>query len=379
MANIYRFIFLITLGLSPACTSVSDSPSISEKFTQTVFEQGEDGYKCYRIPAIIKCANNDLLAFAEARKNGCSDTGDIDLVSKQSSDNGKTWGPLQMVWDDSLNVCGNPAPVVDFETGVLHLLTTWNLGQDHERDIIAQSSLDTRRVFVLSSDDNGNNWTSPKEITSTVKDSSWTWYATGPGSGMQISKGEYKGRMIIACDHIEAESKKYYSHIIYSDDAGENWKLGGTTPQDQVNECEVAELSDGSLLLNMRNYDRDQKFRQTAISNDGGITWTDQKHDKALIEPICQASLQSILHQGKHALVFSNPASQDARSKMTIRISSDEGKTWNQDYTITKNPSAYSDLLEIKNGEIACLFETGDESPYERIVYTSLSLKADKQ
>jgi len=369
-----RFLFITGLSILIACSSTSDSYSISEKFTQLVFKQGDDNYKCYRIPAIIKCKNNDLIAFAEARKNGCSDTGDIDLVSKRSSDNGKTWGPLKVIWDDSLNVCGNPAPIVDSKTGKLHLLITWNLGQDHERDIIAQTSVDTRRIFVLRSDDNGNNWSSPTEITSTVKDSSWTWYATGPGSGMQISRGNYEGRMVIACDHIEAESKKYYSHIIYSDDYGATWNLGGTTPKDQVNECEVAELSDGRLLLNMRNYDKHQKFRQTATSNDGGVTWTHQKHDRALIEPICQASLQTTYLKGKHLLVFSNPANQDTRSNMTLKLSDDGGSSWLAKYLITANPSAYSDLVVINEGEIGCLYETGDESPYVRIVYTHLSI-----
>ena len=349
---------------------------IKEGITTTVFQQGNDGYQCYRIPAIIKCKNNDLLAFAEARKNGCSDTGDIDLVMKRSKDNGKTWGSLVMIWDDSLNVCGNPAPVLDEKTGNLHLLLTWNLGDDHESEIIAQTSIDTRRVFVLISKDHGNNWSTPREITTTTKNPSWSWYATGPGSGVQINKGEYAGRMTIACDHIEAESKKYYSHIIYSDDAGENWHLGGTTPKDQVNECEVAELSDGSLLLNMRNYDRDQKFRQTAVSNDGGLTWSDQKHDIGLIEPICQASMQSLQVEGEYILAFSNPASQDSRSKMTIRLSVDDGVSWNSSLQMSANPAAYSDLVQIKNRELGCLYETGESSPYEQIVFSSLSIQS---
>ena len=347
---------------------------IKENYTAIVFKQGDDGYQCFRIPAIINSKNGTLIAFAEARKNGCSDTGDIDLVMKQSSNEGKTWGALKVIWNDSLNVCGNPSPVLDTKSGKLFLLTTWNLGEDHESEIIAQTSVDTRRVFVLSSSDHGDSWSSPSEITSSVKDTSWTWYATGPGSGMQVSKGPYANRMIVACDHIEAKSKRYYSHVIYSDDSGDTWNLGGTTPQDQVNECEVAEASDGSLILNMRNYDSTQKNRQTALSIDGGLTWTDQQHDETLIEPICQASLQNIRYQGKHALVFSNPASQKSRANMTIRLSKDDGKSWVKEYTITKSPAAYSDLIQLENETIGCLYETGEQSPYETIVYTSLTL-----
>ena len=143
--------------------------------------------------------------------------------------------------------CGNPCAVVDQKTGTIFLLTTWNRGDDHESQIIDQKSKDTRRVFVTQSSDDGVTWTKPKEITESVKSRDWTWYATGPGSGIQIQKGRHKGRLAIPCDHIEAVTKHYYSHIIFSDDHGKTWKLGGSTPEHQVNECEVVELAKGPV------------------------------------------------------------------------------------------------------------------------------------
>ncbi len=210
---------------------------------------------------------------------------------KSSDDGGKTWSRLKIIWNDKNNVCGNPAPVVDKETGMVHLLMTWNLGEDHERDIIAGKSNDTRRVFVSSSSNEGETWSTPQEITSSTKLENWTWYATGPCHGIQLQNEKNKGRLVIPCDHIEAGKKKYFSHIIYSDNHGKTWQLGGTTLQDQVNECTVAELPDGKLLLNMRNYDRTQKSRKISLSEDGGLSWSDIQSDTALIEPICQASL----------------------------------------------------------------------------------------
>ncbi len=208
---------------------------------------------------------------------------------------------------------------------------TWNRGDDHERQIIAQTSKDTRRVFVTCSTDDGLTWKDPQEITGDVKQNDWTWYATGPGSGIQIGHGSHKGRLVIPCDHIEAGTKHYYSHIIYSEDHGNSWRLGGTTPRHQVNECEVVELSDGQLMLNMRNYDRTKKNRQVAISDDGGMTWKDQRFDVTLIEPICQAAIERASWAGggsRSQLLFSNPASRDGRVNMTVRISFDEGLTW---------------------------------------------------
>jgi sialidase-1 len=227
------------------------------------------------------------LAFAEARKNSCGDAGDIDLVVKRSSDGGKTWSPMNIIWDDAENTCGNPSPVVDKKTGNIILLSTWNLGSDHEKQIIAGTSQDTRRIFTLTSDNEGETWSEAREITADVKLPSWTWYATAPCNGIQVESGKYKGRIVIPCDHIEKESKKYYSHSIYTDDGGQTWKLGGTTPADMVNECTVAELPKGKLMLNMRNYN-EIRVRRFAVSKDGGMTWSALEGDNTLIEPICQ-------------------------------------------------------------------------------------------
>jgi len=335
-----------------------------------LFKNGEEGYNCFRIPAVVATNKGSLVAFAEARKNSCSDTGDIDLVMKRSEDEGKTWSALQVVWDDKNNVCGNPSPIVDRITGKIMLLSTWNLGDDKEHAIINGTSKDTRRVFLLKSNDDGYNWSFPEEITKDVKLSGWSWYATGPGSGIQVEGGDYKGRLIVASDHIEKGTNKYYSHIIYSDDHGDSWNLGGRTPKDQVNECEVVELSDNRLMLNMRNYDRSQSSRQIAYSSNGGYSWDNMQYSEELIEPICQASILRFDANNKTYLLFSNPAHKSKRENMTIKVSSDDGKTWPASRTIFKGPSAYSDLVAF-DGRIGLYYEAGNEGPYDGIVWES--------
>lgn len=342
---------------------------------EALFRAGDSGYACFRIPAIVKSAKGTLMAFAEARKKGCSDTGDIDLVLRRSFDRGKTWGPLQVVWDDGENVAGNPAPVVDNETGTISLLSTWNLGKDHESQIINQTSKDTRRIFILQSTDNGNTWSQPREITATVKLPVWTWYATGPVHGIQLKSKPYKGRLVIPCDHIEAGTKKYFSHIIYSDDHGSTWKLGGTTPQDQVNECTVAELPDGRLMLNMRNYERKQRSRKVSSSIDGGATWSDLSNDPALIEPICQAALLDITMKGNQkALVFLNPADSVERQNLELKISRDQGKSWELLSRVYEGFAAYSDVVQLNKNELGCLYEAGKKSAYEGIYFNKVPI-----
>lgn len=339
-----------------------------------IYKAGDGGYNCFRIPALVTTKAGTILAFAEARKTGCGDAGDIDLVVKRSADGGKSWSDMKIVWDDSANTCGNPAPVVDQETGKIVLLSTWNLGIDHEKDILAGKSKDTRRVFVLSSTDDGNTWSTATQITDIVKKPNWTWYATGPGRGLQVSKGKYKGRLVVPSNHMRAGTKQNYSHAIYSDDHGVTWKLGGITKQDSVNESTMAELSNGRLMLNMRNASS-KRTRQVATSKNGGKSWSKIKTDTTLIEPVCEGNLLSYSVAGKKsALLFTNPASKTSRTRMMIRVSFDDGKTWSGSKLLHEGPAAYSCMTILPNGNIGCFYEAGFKKPYEGIVFEEIRI-----
>lgn len=370
MIKIIKTIFLLILGIITCTQSFNVLAQTSGEEMTTLFKPGESAYNCFRIPAVVVTNDGSILAFAEARKKSCSDTGNIDLVMKKSTDNGKSWSDLIVIWDDGQNVCGNPAPVVDAKTGVVHLLLTWNNGEDHESEIIKGTSKDSREVYQLQSSDNGDSWTQPKNITATTKLKNWTWYATGPVHGIQLKKGPYKGRLLIPSDHIEAGTKKYYSHVIYSDDHGKTWELGGTTPKDQVNECTMVQLKNGDLMLNMRNYERkEEQARQVAISKDGGMTWENQHIDTNLPEPRCQGALLTIKRKRKQVLLFTNPSDPKKRVNMTLSVSRDQGKSWNEKITVFEKHAAYSDLVELKNNQIFVFFEAGEKNAYEGIHY----------
>ena len=337
-----------------------------------VFVSGTEGYHTFRIPSAIVSQKGTVLAFSEGRKGSQSDTGDIDLVLKRSLDGGETWKPMQIVAEDGPNTMGNPCPVVDRDTGTIWLLMTHNLGEDRESEIIAQTSKGTRTVWVTKSADDGETWSEPVEVTATTKQPNWTWYATGPGVGIQLRSG----RMVIPCDHIVAETNEFGSHVIYSDDHGETWKLGGAVGPG-VNECQVAELADGSLMLNMRSYDTTHaNQRAIARSTDGGETWSALSYDSALVEPICQASFLRYTGEPEHdksRLLFSNPASTQ-REKMTVRMSYDEAETWPVSYVLHFGPAAYSCLTVLADMSIGCLYERGGEHAYETITFARFGL-----
>ncbi len=158
--------------------------SAVEPIQTPLYVQGEGGYNNYRIPALLVTQAGTLLAFCEGREGG--DSSDIDLLIRRSEDGGKTWSRKQAVWDDGVNVCGNPCPVQDLDTGVIWLLMTWNDSSCSNRELHTGQCRDTRRVYVCSSEDDGRSWSNPKEITATTKKEDWWWYATGPGVGIQL-------------------------------------------------------------------------------------------------------------------------------------------------------------------------------------------------
>jgi sialidase-1 len=351
----------LTLASEPAPAAPVESP---------VFVSGQDGYDTYRIPSVIVTPKGTVLAFCEGRKSSRSDTGDIDLLLKRSTDGGRTFSAAQCVWDDGPNTCGNPCPVVDRSTGMVWLLLTHNLGIDRESQIIDRTSKGTRTVWVARSADDGQTWSKPVEITATTKRPEWTWYATGPGAGIQLSDG----RLVIPCDHEAGGTQN--SHVIYSDDHGQTWRLGGTASP-AVDECECVELADGRLMLNMRNYGPGVHARAVATSDDRGMTWSKVARDAVLVEPICQASFRrhSLAEGGgRNRLLFSNPAKADSRSNMTVRLSYDEAKTWPVAKTLWGGPAAYSCLAVLPDGEILCLYERGEKQAYETITLARFGL-----
>ena len=343
-----------------------------------LFVNGTDGYHTYRIPALIATPKGTLLAFCAGRKNSRSDTGDIDRLIKRSTDGGLTWSSQEIIWNDGTNTCGNPCPVIDERTGTIWLLLTHNLGQDREKDIIASKAVGTRTVWVSSSTDDGQRWSKPEEITRTTKDPSWGWYATGPGVGIQLRHGPHVGRLVIPCDHSYPGGEDFHgSHVIYSDNRGKTWKLGGLI-RPKVNECQVVELADGkgTLLMDMRSYAGTAR-RAHSFSRDGGITWSAPKDHPELIEPVCQASILRYTwpEKGeKSRILFSNPADESQRRNMTVRLSYDEGKTWPVARTLNAGSSAYSSLAVLPDKTIACLYERREEQSPGTLTFARFTL-----
>ncbi len=342
-----------------------------------VFKRGEAGYNCFRIPVIVACKNGHLLAFAEGRQNSCQDNGDVDIVMKRSKDSGKSWSELSVVWADSTNTCTYPTPIVISSTGKIILTSAWNLGEDHFKQILDGSAKDSRRIFQQESEDNGETWSEPKEITPSVKEENWTYYGLGYTSFTQLQNGPKAGRLVQAAYHGKDGTDTCYVHLNYSDDLGKSWQIGGICKKSGVNETEIVERADGSLLLIMRHDKIYQRQRRAAYSMDGGQSIERDHIIKGLDGFICQTSLLPIPQKDKDDyLLLSSPANNYVREKLLLRLSKDGGSSWEEVEVIYKGYSAYSDLIHLPNDKIGCLFEAGEIFPYDGIVFKLLTTSA---
>jgi sialidase-1 len=326
-----------------------------------VFAGGQDGYPAYRIPALITTPRGSLLAFAEARAN-LRDHAENDIVLKRSTDGGKTWGPLQLIDEDGTNALNNPTAVVVRQTGhVLLMYQRYAKGFDEHKTEPGYDGPRICRTFITHSDDDGATWAEPREVTQQVKRPTVaTSTATGPGIGIQLARGPHAGRVLMPFN--QGPYGKWQVYAAFSDDSGKSWRYGQTAPEGTrgyANEVQFVELKDGSVMLNARNQAGD-KLRKVALSRDGGETWSATQTDPALVEPVCQAAFLRHPATGDpmdDVFLFSNPATQTARTNGTIRLSRDEGKSWPVSRVIYPGSFAYSCLASLPDGTVGCLFE----------------------
>ena len=328
---------------------------------QDLFVSGTEGTHTFRIPSLLVTAKGTVLAFCEARRESASDFGNIDMVLKRSEDNGETWGPMQVLADDERNTMGNPCPVQDRKSGNVILLLCRN----------------NQRVFVMRSADEGETFSPPRDITEQVKqvDFDWTRVATGPGNGIQTRSGRLVIPVWYMGGEMGRETQEYRSGVIFSDDGGITWTPGATVAPlfKDCNECEVVETAGGRLHLNMRTNSGTNR-RAIAWSEDGGQTWSEPVLDDRLVEPVCDASLMATDTPDGPLWLFANCASLK-RTNETIRASRDEGQTWPIEKVLFPGHSAYPCLARLADGTFACLYERGEQHPYESLAFARFTTK----
>lgn len=314
------------------------SPEGSQRIGYAVRVPGDDGSKSYRIPGLVRTKAGSLVAVYDIRHENSRDLpANIDVGVSRSTDGGQSWEPMRIgmdMGDDPAfghDGVGDPAVLADPDSGRIFITATWShgkLGWNGSRP--GMTPEETNQLMIVHSDDDGKTWSEPVNITAQMKDPAWLLFMQGPGAGIVLKDGT----LVFAAQYRAANDGthhgKPYSTLMWSKDGGETWKIGSGVKIDTT-EAQVAELADGSIMINCR--DNRGKSRTIATTRDLGETWTLHPTDRrALREPVCMASLLA-WQDAEHGelLWFSNPDSESQRDMMTVKLSLDQGMTWPQE------------------------------------------------
>lgn len=344
-----------------------------------LFVDGQFGVVDFRIPALCTAANGDLLAICDARIERPGDPPNhADLIMRRSGDSGKTWSEPRIIVDyGGKKAAGDASLTVDPKSGRIWVANVFG----HEGVGLARGKNmpgygdDTFHLHLRYSDDHGDTWSEFIDITEQVKPADWFAVWTAPGRGIVTSAGTImipfsgrapKGDGMIAC-----------SNLAISDDGGKTWH-GATKIGVGTNEAQVAELVDGTLMMNMRMNGTPKRFIST--SSDGGKTWSKQVADPTLSgangvqAPLYRYTAKAAGY-AKNRLLFCSPDTPGKRSDLTVRMSYDEGKTWPVSKRIHAGPAAYSCFTILPDGDIGLLYENGKEQAAERLTFMRVSLE----
>ena len=277
-----------------------------------------------------------LIVYTEARDE-FSDWSRMDILMKRSRDGGKSFDePTVLAVGTDIHPTVNNPVMVEDKNGRLHFLYC----EDY--------SIRGGRVLRRYSDDDGVTWSDVIDITAATQPELRNAFALGPGHGIRTPSGD----LVIPLWRVP---KRYHanehSHVpselstLYSKDNGETWSTGEVLPiRDALftpNETEIALLDDGSVYLNCR-LGVGLTYRGRAYSPTGYSDWSGYEPDTALNDPICFGSVVSFKPSGKpHTLIFANCDSKTERKNVTVKASTDRGKTWTLKRVIDPDRGGY--------------------------------------
>ena len=361
------------------------SPKKQKRFVGVgVRHAGDDGAASYRIPGLVTTNKGTLLGVYDVRYNNSADLQEyVDIGLSRSTDGGLTWERMRLPlsfgeWGGlpkAQNGVGDPSILVDTKTNTIWIIAAWTHGMGNQRAWwSSQPGMDvnkTAQLVLAKSTDDGRTWSQPINITEQVKKPEWFFLLQGPGRGITASDGT----LVFPIQYIGAD-RIPNAGIMYSKDRGETWTITNHA-RTNTTESQVAEVSPGVLMLNMR--DNRGGSRAVYTTKDLGMTWKEHESSRtALREPVCMASLISVKAQdnilGKDLLIFSNTDSSTERKNMTIKISTDGGLTWPKEYQLLLDEGTtwgYSCLTMVDKEHIGILYE----SSVAHMAFQRISLK----
>ena len=233
-------------------------------------------------------------------------------------------------------------------------------------------------LWMSYSDDDGKTWSAPQDITPMVKADWMKFLGVGPGVGITLRTGPHKGRIVVPVyttnrtNHLNGSQS---SRIIYSDDHGKTWHMGGGVNDNrtlydgtvvdsstmnnyyaQNTEASVVQLNNGDLKLFMRGLTGDL---QVATSHDGGLTWDNHVDRYDVPDVYVQMAATHTVQNGKEYILLAN-ANGPGRKNGYIRVArvEEDGQlTWLHHHLIQEGEYAYNSLQQIGPDEFGLLYE----------------------
>jgi sialidase-1 len=343
------------------------SPDGDQRIGFAVRLPGDDGSKSYRIPALATSRTGTLIAAYDVRYDHSGDLpANIDVGVSRSTDGGQSWEPMRIAIDmgndpkHASDGVGDPAVLVDPANGRIWIVALWSHGnRSFHGSGPGLEPTESGQVVMVYSDDDGKTWSEPRNITRQVKDPKWRLLFNGPGAGIALRDGT----LVFAAQYRAADGPpdhgKPFSTLIWSNDQGETWNVG-TGVKIDTTEAQLAELADGTIMINCRD-DRGGA-RTVATTADLGATWQLHPTDrKALREPVCMASLLGWQHpQHGDLLWFSNPNTTGGRYDLTLKLSTDQGQSWPESHHVlydSRHGFGYSCLSPVGDDRLGVLYE----------------------
>lgn len=349
------------------------------------------GYHNYRIPSLLVTQKGTLLAVMEGREEMNFDHAKNDIVLKRSTDHGATWSRPTVIQEAGDNVVMNPVMVQGLD-GTIILAYIYFPEKRHSGDRAhSVKQVDPglegsgiEKVFIIKSKDEGKTWSAPIEITSIAKSGKSSLHAIcGPGNGITLTKGKYKGRVIIPMSEtvLKEKTKMSNNYALYSDDNGVSWKHGKAIPPSLVgnsggNESQMVELEDGHVFVSIRA----KGNRLVSTSNDGGITWEPLVLHKDLVDTGCMSPLLRYKWKdnvGPGVLVHVEVTGRvdgRKRGKAVVALSYDNGATWPVQKPLHEKMFDYSSLAILPDGSIGMLAEYDFDGDRAKIKFANFNL-----
>ncbi|MDA0832287.1 MAG: exo-alpha-sialidase [Planctomycetota bacterium] len=350
------------------------SIGVSHRIGMALRRHNDDGVHTYRIPALATSPRGTLLAVYDMRRSMGRDLQEnIDIGLSRSTDGGQTWEPVKVIMDmgtygglgQEQNGCSDPGIIVDNQTGKIFCFAVWMNGKPGKHQWTDDGSEPgfeigkAAQFLMVTSEDDGVTWSKPENLTRTLKQKSWWLFAPSPQQGINLPDGTL---VMPVQGRTGREPLETFATIMTSTDHGETWKIGNTGYAGG-NECQAAQLTDGSIMLNVRN--DHERFRAVVVTKDLGETWTAHStSQKTLIEPNCNGSLRRIdfsdRGEKKSVLLFANPHSQKSRTHHTIQVSFDDGMTWPESHHLLLDEgrgAGYPSITQIDDDHVGVVYE----------------------